>query len=212
MTLNSRIAFVACVVALGTILSSSARAYTLLGYTWPNSSVPYYINPANMDLPTSAIEPAIRAGADAWPLQSGASFAFAFAGFTAQTTNTNDGANVVMFRNASSGSALATTYSWFSGTRIIDADIVFWDAGFKFVTGSSGCSGGFYIEDVAAHEFGHALGLGHSAVASATMYPSISTCRQQNRTLDPDDIAAVRSLYPPTGVPPLVPRGLRIAR
>ena len=212
MKLNSRIAFVASVVALGTILSSSARAYTLLGYTWPNSSVPYYINPANMDLPTSAIEPAIRAGADAWPLQSGASFAFAFAGFTAQTTNTNDGANMVMFRNASSGSALATTYSWFSGTRIIDADIVFWDAGFQFVTASSGCSGGFYIEDVAAHEFGHALGLGHSAVASATMYPSISACSQQSRTLDPDDIAAVRSLYPPTGVPPLMPRGLRIVR
>lgn len=212
MRLNSRVAFVASVVALGTILSSSARAYTLLGSTWPNSSVPYYINPANIDLPTSAIEPAIRAGANAWPLQSGASFAFAFAGFSTQTTNTNDGTNMVMFRNASSGSALASTYSWFSGARIIDADIVFWDAGFQFVTGSSGCSGGFYIEDVAAHEFGHALGIGHSAMASATMYPSISTCSQQSRTLDPDDIAAVRSLYPPAAVLPLAPGGLRIAR
>jgi len=211
MRVNSRIVLVASVVALATIFSDPARAYTLLGYTWPNSSMPYYINPANMDLPTSAIEPAIRAGANAWP-QSGASFAFAFAGFSTQTTNTNDGTNLVMFRNASSGSALATTYSWFSGTRIIDADIVFWDAGFQFYTGSSGCSGGFYIEDVAAHEFGHALGLGHSTVASATMYPSISTCSQQTRTLDPDDIAAVRSLYPPTTALPLVPGGLRIVR
>jgi hypothetical protein len=211
MRLRPRVAFVASVVALGTLFSSAARAYTLLG-TWPQPSVPYYINPTNLDLPPSAIAPAIRAGADAWPVQSGASFAFTFAGFSSQTTNTNDGINLVMFRNASSGSALATTYSWFSGTRIIDTDIVFWDAGFQFFTGSSGCSGGFYIEDVATHEFGHALGLGHSTVAGATMYPSISTCSQQSRVLDPDDIAAVLSLYPPTAMPPVAPKGLRIAR
>ena len=57
------------------------------------------------------------------------------------------------------------------GSQIIDADIVFWDEGFKFFAGTSGCSGGFYIEDIAAHEFGHALGLGHSTVSGATMYP-----------------------------------------
>lgn len=210
MRLKTGGVFVASVVALGTVCSSGARAYTLLGYVWPQSSVPYYINPTNMDLPGSAIEPAIRAGASAWPLQSGASFAFAFAGFSAQTTNTNDGINLVMFRNASSGSALATTYSWFSGTRVIDADIVFWDAGFQFFTGSSGCSGGFYIEDIATHEFGHALGLGHSTVSGATMYPSISTCSQQSRSLAADDIAAVLSLYPSTATPPAAPGGLRL--
>jgi hypothetical protein len=212
MTVNRRVAFVAAVVALGTIFSNPVRAYTVLGYTWAQSSMAYYINPTNMDVPTAAIEPAIRAGADAWPLQSGASFAFAFAGLSAQTTNTNDGINLVVFRNASSGSALATTYSWFSGSRLVDADIVFWDAGFQFFTGSSGCVGGFYIEDVATHEFGHALGLGHSSVATATMYPSISTCSQQNRLLDADDIAGVRSLYPATAVPPLPPTALRIVK
>ena len=214
MTLRPLAAFVACVVALGTVLSSTTRAFSVLGYVWPAAAVPvrYYINPANMDLPTSAIEPAIRVGADAWHLQSGASFAFTFAGFSTQTTNTNDGVNVVMFRNASSGSALATTYTWFSGTRMIDADIVFWDAGFQFVTGTGGCSGAFFIEDVATHEFGHALGLGHSTVAGATMYPSISTCSQQSRTLDADDIAAVLSLYPSVAVPPTPPTSLRIIK
>lgn len=211
MKLKPAIAFIASVVAVATISSSSVRAYMLFGYTWPQSPVPYYINPTNMDLPTAAIEPAIRTGADAWRLQSGASFAFAFAGFSNQTTNTNDGINLVMFRNASSGSALATTYSWFSGTRIIDADIVFWDAGFQFVTGTSGCSGAFFIEDIATHEFGHALGLGHSTVATATMYPSISACSQQSRTLDADDIAGVLALYPAT-TPPTPPTGLRIIK
>src|SRR5690349_22795084 len=104
------IALIASVVAFATTLSSGAHAYSLLGYTWAQSPVPYYINPTNMDLPTVAIEPAIRAGADAWRLQSGASFSFAFAGYSTQATTTNDGINLIMFRNASSGSAIATTY------------------------------------------------------------------------------------------------------
>lgn len=210
MRVQPRIAVVAMVIALGTVFTDPVRAYTLLGSTWAQSSLPYYINTANLDVPSSAIESAIRAGADAWQLQSGASFSFAFAGFSTQTTNTNDGINTVMFRNASSGSTLATTYTWFSGTRLIDADVVFWDAGFQFFTGSTGCTGGFYIEDVATHEFGHALGLGHSTLDTATMYPSTSTCSQQSRTLDADDITAVLSLYPPTAVRPLAPKRLRI--
>jgi hypothetical protein len=212
MRMKLSTALVASLVAFGTVLSSGAHAYSLLGYTWAQSPVPYYINPANMDLPTAAIEPAIRAGADAWRLQSGASFSFAFAGYSTQATNTNDGINLIMFRNASSGSAIATTYTWFSGTRLIDADMVFWDAGFQFFTGTSGCSNGFYIEDVATHEFGHALGLGHSAVTTATMYPSISTCSKESRTLDPDDITAVLALYPPTATPPAPPTQLRVIK
>ena len=212
MKLKPLIALSAILAAIATIASTSVDAYTVLGYTWGQSPVPYYINSANMDVPTAAIEPAIRVGADAWRLQSGASFAFTFAGYSSQTTNTNDGINLVMFRNASSGSALATTYTWFSGTRMLDADIVFWDAGFQFFTGSSGCSTGFYIEDVATHEFGHALGLGHSTSATATMYPSIATCSQQSRSLDADDIAGVLALYPATGAPPTPPTGLRIIK
>ena len=212
MKLKLSIALSVAVIAFGTILSSGVRAYSVLGYSWAQSPVSYYINPANMDLPTAAIEPAIRAGAVAWQQQSGANFSFAFAGYSTQTTNTNDGINLIMFRNASSGSAIATTYTWFSGTALIDADMVFWDAGFQFFTGTSGCANGFYIEDVATHEFGHALGLGHSTVASATMYPSISTCSQQSRTLDPDDIAAVLSLYPSAASPPTPPTRLRIIK
>lgn len=212
MRLKPLIPLSAALGAIATIASTNVDAYSVLGYTWAQSPVPYYINSANMDLPAASIEPAIRAGADAWRLQSGASFAFAFAGYSTQTTNTNDGINLVMFRNASSGSAIATTYTWFSGSRMIDADMVFWDAGFQFFTGSTGCSGGFYIEDVATHEFGHALGLGHSTITTATMYPSISTCSQQARSLDGDDIAGVLALYPATVAQPTPPTRLRIIK
>ena len=114
-----------------------------------------------------------------------------------------------MFRNASNGSTIATTYWWSNGSGILDADIVFWDGGFRFYSGTSGCSGGFYIEDIAAHEFGHALGLGHSSLTGATMYQSTASCNASNRILDPDDIAGVEALYPPTAAPS-IPTNFRI--
>ncbi|HLG59754.1 MAG TPA: matrixin family metalloprotease [Vicinamibacterales bacterium] len=191
--------------AMGLILSKDTSAYAINGATWNQNPIPFSINTTNLDLPESAVEPAVRAGANAWTAQSIAAISFFYSGRSAQTTTGYDGLNLVVFRNASSGSAIATTYYWSSGARIIDADIVFWDAGFRFFSGTTGCSGGFYIEDIAAHEFGHALGLGHSTILGATMYPSVSSCNASNRTLDADDIAGVQVLYPPPGgVPPRV--------
>jgi len=202
--------FLASTLAIVLTGTRETSGYVLSGPTWASGPVLYYVNTTNLDLPDAVIPPALAVGANAWSTQTRASFRFQYAGTSTVTTNTNDGINVVMFRNASSGSAIATTYWWSSGSHIIDADIVFWDGGFRFFTGSTGCSGGFYIEDIAAHEFGHALGLGHSTVASATMYPSVSTCATGNRTLDPDDIAGVEALYPPSISVPTAPTGFRI--
>jgi hypothetical protein len=210
MTIRIRIraAFAVMVVALGTIPSTNSLAYVANGVTWNVPVVQYQLNPANLDLPTSSVESAIRYGAETWHQQSGASIQFSFAGRSSATATTYDGVNLVVFRNASSGSAIATTYWWSSGSRILDADIVFWDEAFRFFAGTNGCSSGFYIEDIAAHEFGHALGLGHSQSTNATMYFSTSSCSTRNRTLDADDIAGVRALYPPSPVP-RPPAGLR---
>jgi hypothetical protein len=206
---------VALVLAIGTAFPDAPRAYLLSGPKWNTASVSYYINNTNLDLPGSAVDAAVRAGADAWFQQTTANFSFSYAGPSALTTNGMDNLNVVMFRNSSSGSAIATTYYWYSGNTMIDADIVFWDGAFRFFSGTSGCTGGsaFYIEDIAAHEFGHALGLGHSASTAATMYPSVSSCNQSNRMLDADDISGVVALYGTRsggGAVPGAPRGLRI--
>jgi poly(3-hydroxybutyrate) depolymerase len=197
-------------LAAATFLGAEPSAYSFSGPSWPLAQMTYVVNAVNLDLSGVAADMAVRAGADAWQQQTGA-FRFLYAGSSSQTTNTNDGVNLVLFRNASSGSAIATTYWWSSGGRIIDADVVFWDEAFKFFAGSSGCSGGFYIEDIAVHEFGHALGLGHSTVAAATMYPSTSACNVQNRSLDADDIAGAWALYP-SGQPPSAPTNFRMVR
>ena len=206
--MRARFVLVAATLAAATVFAGDPMAYVTTGPTWSQPQTPYYINSANLDLPGFSAETALRSGADAWQQQS-AAFRFAFSGLSSQTTTTYDGINLVLFRNASSGSAIATTYWWSSGSRIVDADIVFWDAAFRFFAGSSGCTGGFYIEDIAAHEFGHALGLGHSTSTSATMYPSVSYCNAGNRTLDADDIAGARALYP-LQQPPSAPTGFRI--
>ena len=181
------------------------------GFSWPQTPVPYYVNPTNLDgLPTAAIEAAVKAGADTWQIQSGAAVGFTYAGLSTQTTNTLDSINLVMFRNESSGSAIATTYTWMMGSAIVDADIVFWDAGFTFFTGSTGCCNGFYIEDIAAHEFGHALGLGHSTMPAATMYPSTGRAtRAFVRWIRTTLPASDRSIRPVMTVPP-APSGLRV--
>jgi len=183
----------------------------LSGPAWGLAQVPYYVNGGNLDLSAASAVTAVRAGADAWYLQAAAGVRLSFAGQTAQTATGSDGLNLVVFRNASNGSAIATTYWWSSGSRIIDADVVFWDGGFRFFAGTTGCAGGFYIEDVAAHEFGHALGLAHSSSTGATMYPSTSSCSTNPRSLEADDIAGARALYPALQ-PPVAPTGFRIVR
>lgn len=45
---------------------------------------------------------------------------------------------------------------------------------------------------VGAHEFGHSVGLGHSTISSALMYPYYSG---SHRYLDSDDIAGIQAIY-----------------
>jgi hypothetical protein len=201
----------ALLLGIGAVMTGTPEAYTLNGPKWNRTPISYYINPTNLDLPEAAVVTAVRAGADTWAQQSNVNFSFSYGGPSSVTTNTLDNVNVVMFRNASSGQAIATTYYWSNSSGLLDADIVFWDEAFQFFSGSTGCSGGFYIEDIAAHEFGHALGLGHSTSTAATMYPSVSWCNTSNRVLDADDIAGAIALYGTrAGGLPLAPTGLRI--
>jgi hypothetical protein len=158
----------------------------------------------------------VVAGASAWDAQSRATFRFAYAGRTSTTTVAADSVNAVIFRPESNStpSILATTYWWSNNQgQLTAADIVFWDAGHQFLGSATSCSGAFYIQDVATHEFGHVLGLNHSGVAGATMQPTLGSCSQEWRSLSSDDIAGVEALYPPTpGGPPAPPTGVTLRK
>ena len=64
----------------------------------------------------------------------------------------------VQASNDSNGTTIAESYWWWDGSgNLIDADVVFHEAAYHFFT-VSGCANGYYIEDIGAHEFGHAIG------------------------------------------------------
>lgn len=99
---------------------------------------------------------------------------------------------------ACTGGCLAATFTGYyttrpNGTRrIYDADMVT-NPGNNLATLGEACSGSeYYAEGIMVHETGHLLGIGHSNVSGATMFPSVSAC---NNGLATDDRNAINDLY-----------------
>jgi hypothetical protein len=103
--------------------------------------------------------------------------------------------------SACTGSCLAATFTGYyqsrgNGTyRITDADMVTNRNGFAWASAGESCSNEIYVEGVMVHETGHLLGLGHSNVAGATMYPTVAYCDNGPASLATDDRNAINDLY-----------------
>lgn len=80
--------------------------------------------------------------------------------------------------------------------EIRDANIAFNGADFSWTTTPLQNAGRYDVESVALHEIGHALGLDHSAVATASLFPRIGSGRSDARDLSEDDVAGLMALYP----------------
>jgi hypothetical protein len=166
---------------------------------WAANVVGYRVNPKNDDVSDAKALAAIRSSADSWTVQTKAAFRFRYDGTSTSTKQGLDGKNLVLFRDevgATSATARASTYTWKLGPIILETDIVFWDKSMTFVTASMPCSNEIVIENTAIHEFGHALGLDHSTVSTATMWPKSKVCATDRLALDPDDTAGAEALYP----------------
>jgi hypothetical protein len=126
------------------------------------------------------------------PLQTvgsgGANFDITWQGVTNGIGGTND--NIHSELSGSSGGVLAYTE-----TPISDGWRIRYYSSWTWQDGPGSVSSGIDLQGVACHEYGHALGLGHTTVSGATMYPSISGTGTGQRSIDPDNIAGVVFLY-----------------
>ena len=122
-------------IALPLLLAAGASAYVLNGPRWGVTQVPYYINPVNGDMSEAEAVTAIQAGAANWTTQSNAGIAMYYMGRTAGSSLSRNNKNEVFFRDASAGSMAAEVYWWYdSSYRLVEADMVFYDGGFRFFT------------------------------------------------------------------------------
>jgi len=98
--------------------------------------------------------------------------------------------------------AIAATVLTIDTTRhfIVDADIVLNAAQHRFrVLAADSKAGGIYddLQNAVTHEAGHALGLGHTSVTDAAMYPQSAKGEVGKRTLKEDDLDGISALYLP---------------
>lgn len=106
------------------------------------------------------------------------------------------GDNIISELAGSNGGVLAFTEIPGSpgGWRILFYSVWEWCDGPSFITGGGNS---FDLQCVGCHEFGHALGLGHTPVVGATMEASVAALNVAPRSIEPDDIAGVQALYAP---------------
>ncbi len=111
-----------------------------------------------------------------------------------------DNKNEVMFEDLGATSTIAYTIVWgiFSGPPS-GRELVEWDAVFNsnYDWSLSGESGKMDYQNIATHEFGHALGLGHpgDSCTEETMYRFASAGETKKRDLNAGDIAGINKLY-----------------
>jgi hypothetical protein len=126
------------------------------------------------------------------PLQTvgsgGANFDISWQGNATGIGGTND--NIHSEIAGSSGGVLA-----FTETPISDGWRIRYYESWTWQDGPGSVSGGIDLQGVACHEYGHALGLGHTNVGGATMFPSISGTGTAARSIEADDIAGVQFIY-----------------
>jgi hypothetical protein len=192
-------------LALAAVILISAAAEPLMAYTLLSPARRWATTPISVRTYTAG-NPTITDGSGgvnatvsairAWGIISSSTTSSAAVRGSAPATimlNTNGG--------VCTGGCLAATltgyYSNIGGGqyRIYDADVYTNTAQPLYSSGEAGCSGEYDVNGIMVHEVGHVIGLGHSSVSGATMYPSVSACNTANRTLETDDINGRKALY-----------------
>jgi uncharacterized protein (TIGR03437 family) len=173
-----------------------------------SGEITYNLNPTGSDnLPFSQVEQALMASFQAWEDIPTSAIAFRRGPDTSSTTGGNDDFLQLFWienstttpdgLNLTGALAVSRTTAFSSGTRageILDGSLVF--NGNEYQWGVNGAANLADIGEVATHEIGHLIGLSHTAIGGATMFPRSGEGRTSSRSLEQDDILAASSAYP----------------
>ena len=170
----------ALVLGLFNLLMADGFAYVLNNNGWSNRNVTFRMNHTGGPAYADAQENNARA---MWNTVSGSNLQILDGGTTTATNfGVYNSTNILVHQNLS-GSTIGYCQWWTSSNRIIDADI---KIRLNYTWTES------LIKATMAHEFGHAIGFGHSSTYAAIMYPSL----HGQTALHGDDVGALRALYP----------------
>ena len=177
-------------------------SFVLTGNKWDTTSLTYRINDRTPDLAPSVTNIAIAEAFKLWRDKCRLEFI--------EVTGPSD--IEIRFATGEHGDGIpfdgpsgVLAHAFFPGQGAISGDAHF-DEGETWTNSGNGID----LVTVAAHEFGHSLGLAHSTTAGALMYPFYSG---PHRFLSPDDIGGIQALYgvrvevpiPPPPTDPLPP-------
>lgn len=168
----------------------------------------YRLNSAGSDnVPFAQVERALTASFQTWEDIPTSAIAFTRGANTTSTITAASGQLELFWLETSEitqdqlnlTGALALTRRQFNAVtgEITDAAVVF--NGFSYQWAVDGRANAVDIQDVATHEIGHVIGLSHSPIGGATMYPRTTNGRTQNRVLASDDIIGASVIYPEPG-------------
>ena len=186
----------------------SDGAYNLFGPRWSTTLKWYFAAPST---PSGLLRSAVRdvlkksfanvtRARNDCGLADKVSATAAYQGTTSRRAKCNerDGYNVVGFKSLSLD-VLAYTCYWYSGGRMIEADIQI-NSNVPWALALAGCIRRQVLEATMTHEVGHAFGLDHVAEAThgrLTMSPFLNgLCNNEEASLGLGDVRGLEQLYP----------------
>jgi uncharacterized protein (TIGR03382 family) len=185
-------------LALFLFAAPQARAYTVLGHKWSDSTIKWYLHPSgSADVSFSQLEAALKASFSSYQSLSCFPKSFSYGG--TKTTNPKNGI-YIQFKESNwdptVGDAAAYAQTWTGWGGNADYSVIVFNG--QDLTWTTTEANDFFslksdIEGVATHELGHCLGLGHSRHVDATMFFSGGSAAL--RSLETDDKNGICYIY-----------------